>query len=137
MRIFLTGGTGFVGSNFINTILRTTDYDIVCLKRSKVINSRIELIKQPIWLTHEIDYLNELSPADFYETVMELADREHVREIQTEDNKVYGCTSNVWVVLEGDKLIFDSSSAFVKGLLTVICSQLSSREDIKNVTLEQ
>jgi|TARA_B000000609_G_C23863316_1_gene184227 sulfur transfer protein SufE len=88
-------------------------------------------------MTMEIDYLNELSPADFYETVMELADREHVREIQTEDNKVYGCTSNVWVVLEGDKLIFDSSSAFVKGLLTVICSQLSSREDIKNVTLEQ
>ena len=88
-------------------------------------------------MTMEIDYLNELSTADFYETVIELADREHVREIQTEDNKVYGCTSNVWVVLEGDKLIFDSSSAFVKGLLTVICSQLSSREDIKNVTLEQ
>ena len=59
MRIFLTGGTGFVGSNFINTILGTTDYDIVCLKRSKVINSRIELIKQPIWLTKEIEYLNK------------------------------------------------------------------------------
>ena len=40
-------------------------------------------------MTMEIDYLNELSQADFYETVMELADREHVREIQTEDNKVY------------------------------------------------
>ena len=88
-------------------------------------------------MTMEIDYLNELSPADFYETVIELADREHVREIQTEDNKVYGCTSNVWVVLEGDKLIFDSSSAFVKGLLTVICSQLSSREDFRTVSFSQ
>ena len=84
----------------------------------------------------EIDYLNELSPADFYETVMELADREHDREIQEDENKVDGCTSNVWVVLEGDTLIFDSSSAFVKGLLTVICSQLNTIDDIKNVTLE-
>ena len=75
-------------------------------------------------MTMEIDYLNELSPADFYETVMDLADREHVREIQEDENKVYGCTSNVWVVLEDDKLIFDSSSAFVKGLLTVICCLL-------------
>ena len=82
----------------------------------------------------EIDYLNELSPADFYETVMDLADREHIREIQEDENKVYGCTSNVWVVLEDDKLIFDSSSAFVKGLLTVICSQLNTIDDIKNVT---
>ncbi len=59
MRIFLTGGTGFVGSNLINAILETTDYDIVGLKRSKAINSRIKLIKQPIWLTQEIDYLNK------------------------------------------------------------------------------
>ena len=52
---------------------------------------------------------------------MDLADPEHVREIQEDENKVYGCTSNVWVVLEDDNPIFDSSSAFVKGLLTVIC----------------
>ena len=88
-------------------------------------------------MTMEIDYLNELSPEDFYETVMELADREHIREIQEDEHKVYGCTSNVWVVLEDDNLIFDSSSAFVKGLLTVICSQLNAIEDIRNVTLEQ
>ena len=55
-------------------------------------------------MTMEIDYLNELSPEDFYETVMNLADREHVREIQEDENKVYGCTSNVWVVLEDDNL---------------------------------
>ena len=40
-------------------------------------------------MTMEIDYLNELSPADFYETVMELADREHIREIQEDEHKVH------------------------------------------------
>ena len=42
---------------------------------------------------------------------------EYVREIQEDENKVYGCTSNVWVVLEDDNPIFDSSSAFVKDYL--------------------
>ncbi len=58
MRIFLTGGTGFIGSHFINAALEN-NHEIICLKRSNKINTRIKLNKQPFWLTQQINYVDK------------------------------------------------------------------------------
>lgn len=85
----------------------------------------------------DITYLNELEPMDFYEAVIELSDRDSVPEIRIEDNIVHGCQSRVWVVLQEDSVVFDSDSAFVKGLLTAIVSRLDTLDKVQNVAMDQ
>lgn len=48
MKIFITGGTGFIGSHLINA-LHTLGHDVISLKRSKS-KPRISLKKQPQWI---------------------------------------------------------------------------------------
>jgi UDP-glucose 4-epimerase len=62
MKIFLTGATGFIGSNFINVALNN-GFDVIALKRSLNSKPRISLNRQPNWLVKELDELNE---NDFY-----------------------------------------------------------------------
>jgi nucleoside-diphosphate-sugar epimerase len=64
MRIFLTGGTGFIGSHFINEA-HIRGYQVVALRRPGAFN-RIQLIKQPIWIDGQLDgeFTNELSGVD-------------------------------------------------------------------------
>ncbi|MEZ5757975.1 MAG: SufE family protein [Emcibacteraceae bacterium] len=57
---------------------------------------------------------------------------------QTEENRVHGCTSKVWLVYEkqGDKLIFkgDSDAHIVRGLVSIILMIFSNKtpEEIIN-----
>ncbi len=53
MRIFLTGGTGFVGSHFLNQI-SLSDY-VTALKRNKNSKTKIKLEKEPKWILSSID----------------------------------------------------------------------------------
>jgi len=53
MKIFLTGGTGFIGSHFINDVHRA-GHEIVALKRPGS-QSRIELSKNPVWINGQLD----------------------------------------------------------------------------------
>ena len=50
---------------------------------------------------------------------------------QTEENRVHGCTSKVWLVYEkqGDKLIFkgDSDAHIVRGLVSIILMIFSNK----------
>ena len=48
MRIFLTGGTGFIGSHFINQALKE-NIKIIALKRSQKSRTRIIINKEPEW----------------------------------------------------------------------------------------
>ena len=48
MKIFLTGGTGFIGSHFINEAIEN-NHDLVCLKRLKS-KPAIKLIDEPTWV---------------------------------------------------------------------------------------
>jgi len=50
MRIFLTGGTGFIGSNFINLALEE-GHSVRALRRKKTSKPRIKLSKEPMWIT--------------------------------------------------------------------------------------
>ena len=53
MKIFLTGGTGFIGSHFINAA-HTRGIDIVALRRSGSV-PRMPLLKQPRWVDAQLD----------------------------------------------------------------------------------
>ena len=50
MRIFLTGGTGFIGSHFINLALEQ-GHSVCAIRRTKSSNPRIKLLKDPTWIT--------------------------------------------------------------------------------------
>jgi len=49
MKIFLTGGTGFIGSHFLSQVLGK-DYKIKALQRTLTSKPKITLDKQPEWL---------------------------------------------------------------------------------------
>ena len=89
-----------------------------------------------IIINMDITYLNDLEPMDFYEAIIELSDADSHPEIRQDENIVHGCQSRVWVILQEDNIVFDSDSAFVKGLLTAITAELKTLNDIQNVAME-
>lgn len=54
MKIFLTGGTGFIGSHFLNQAL-AAGHNIIALRRSPASMPRIKLEHQPLWLDLPMD----------------------------------------------------------------------------------
>jgi len=61
MKIFLTGGTGFIGSHFINQA-HSADHDIIALRRPNSGKPRIKLNREPSWLECE---MSSLAPDNF------------------------------------------------------------------------
>lgn len=49
MRIFLTGGTGFIGSHFLRQAL-AAGHQVTALRRSATSRPRIALAQEPVWL---------------------------------------------------------------------------------------
>lgn len=84
----------------------------------------------------DLSYLNELEAEDFYDSILELADSKPVESIRNDNNKVHGCQSNVWLVLENNQILFDSDSVFVKGLITSVVVNLNTIEQMKNIKVE-
>lgn len=64
MKIFLTGGTGFVGSHFINAAHRA-GHEVISLRRSNS-QPRVTLEKQPHWIDGPLDgdYSDSMSGCD-------------------------------------------------------------------------
>lgn len=54
MNIFLTGGTGFIGSHFLKLAL-SNDHDILALRRSTSSQTKINLVNQPNWVTSSFE----------------------------------------------------------------------------------
>jgi nucleoside-diphosphate-sugar epimerase len=54
MKIFLTGGTGFIGSHFLNQAL-AAGHQVRCLRRSSQSKPRIKLREEPEWLGLPLD----------------------------------------------------------------------------------
>ncbi len=54
MKIFLTGGTGFIGSHFIN-YAHDCGHEIIAVLRSKDSLPRVELKKNPTWVQSRLD----------------------------------------------------------------------------------
>ncbi len=61
MKLFLTGGTGFIGSHFINQA-HDAGHEIVALRRSPQSTSRVPLQKEPTWIDGS---MTTLKVADF------------------------------------------------------------------------
>ena len=81
----------------------------------------------------DLNYLQDLEQEDFYDSIMELAPDGSNDSIRVDNNLVHGCQSKVWLTLEEDKIVYDSDSIFVKGLITAVVSQLNSIEEMINV----
>jgi len=64
MKIFLTGGTGFVGSHFLNQALQA-GHDVIALKRPGAI-SRVPVAGDPVWVEGALDgdYRDSLKGVD-------------------------------------------------------------------------
>lgn len=71
MKIFLTGGTGFIGSHFINQA-HAAGHDIVALRRTPDSKPRITLDREPKWLDKTME---RVTPDDCagYEVLVHLA----------------------------------------------------------------
>lgn len=81
----------------------------------------------------DLNYLQDLEQEDFYDSIIELAPDGSNDSIRVDNNLVHGCQSKVWLTLEEDKIVYDSDSIFVKGLITAVVSQLNSIEEMINV----
>jgi len=66
MKIFLTGGTGFIGSNFISKAIEN-GHEIIAVKRSNSV-PRIDLENQPTWVLGDLegDYRPYLKKCDIF-----------------------------------------------------------------------
>lgn len=53
MKIFVTGGTGFVGSHFLNQTM-AQGYDVIALRRPSS-QPRLPLISEPVWVDGALD----------------------------------------------------------------------------------
>lgn len=53
MKIALTGGTGFIGSNFINQAL-AAKHVVLAIRRNSTSKPRIPLTQEPIWLDQQL-----------------------------------------------------------------------------------
>ncbi len=54
MKIFVTGSTGFIGSHFLNKAI-SSGAEIIALRRTLNSQPRFDLVKEPIWLTKQLD----------------------------------------------------------------------------------
>jgi nucleoside-diphosphate-sugar epimerase len=66
MKIFLTGGTGFIGSNFINSAMKA-GYSVIAIRRKGSI-PKVDLISQPVWVEGDLeaDYGSHLKSCDIF-----------------------------------------------------------------------
>lgn len=53
MKIFLTGGTGFIGSHFINVAMEK-GYDVVALRRKGSVQN-VPLVEEPLWVEGDLN----------------------------------------------------------------------------------
>jgi len=61
MKVFITGGTGFIGGHVIDNLINR-GHDVLALKRSALSKPRISLRNEPRWIIRSLDNLH---PEDF------------------------------------------------------------------------
>lgn len=54
MRVFVTGGTGFIGSHFLNQA-HAAGHELVALRRSETSRPRVPLEAEPVWVDKAMD----------------------------------------------------------------------------------
>ena len=66
MNIFLTGGTGFIGSNFVKLAL-SKSHNLIAIKRSKKSDTKIFLKDKPFWIIKDFSdiEINDFENSEF------------------------------------------------------------------------
>jgi nucleoside-diphosphate-sugar epimerase len=59
MKLFVTGATGFIGSQFLNLLARNPEIEVVGLRRNLDSQPRIPLLKEPLWITKSLDQVDQ------------------------------------------------------------------------------
>lgn len=65
----------------------------------------------------------------FENWLFELGRIKPTHSIRQKSNFVRGCQVDVWIALDGDDLLFDCDSAYIRGLCVLIGQVLSTAED--------
>lgn len=88
MKVFVTGATGFIGSNFLNLLALDPKVEIVALRRNLHSQPRIPLLKEPYWITKPLDQVdhNDLEGVD---VIVHLAAHSMYPPYDTLDNCMY------------------------------------------------
>lgn len=106
MKIFVTGATGFIGSNFINKALSEGN-EVIALRRSEKSKPKVELNKSPYWLTKKVE---EVEKKDLIgvEVVVHFAAHSMSPPYDTLENCIY------WNVIAPLKLFRNAVAAGVE-----------------------
>lgn len=59
MKIFVTGGTGFIGSHFLNQA-HSAGFEVVAHRLSRPSQTRIPLLREPVWLDCPLDQIEAM-----------------------------------------------------------------------------
>ena len=108
MRIFLTGGTGFIGSHFVNHAI-DAGHDLICLRRQRS-QTKIKLNHQPEWLDGSLEdkWEKQLSECDMF---VHLAAHSTNVPYDTLENCIY------WNVIVSLKLLNQAVDAGIKNFI--------------------
>ena len=108
MKIFLTGGTGFIGSHFINHAI-DAGHDLICLRRQRS-QTKIKLNHQPEWLDGSLEdkWVKQLSECDMF---VHLAAHSTNVPYDTLENCIY------WNVIVSLKLLNQAVDAEIKNFI--------------------
>lgn len=60
MKVFVTGATGFIGSHFLNLLAQYPEIEVVGLRRNLDSLPRIPLMKEPFWITKQLDQVDQV-----------------------------------------------------------------------------
>lgn len=88
MKLFVTGATGFIGSNFLNILAQYPDIEIVALRRDLNSLPRIPLLKEPFWLTKGLDEVKQVDLKGV-DTIVHLAAHSMYPPYDTLNNCLY------------------------------------------------
>ena len=76
MKIFVTGGTGFIGSHFINQA-HEAGHEVVALRRSPDSKPRTSLKQEPVWLDQPLSEVWEELLAGAISNAVQLGSAHH------------------------------------------------------------
>lgn len=110
MRIFLTGGTGFIGSHLINEI-HNKGYEVLALRR-KGSKPRIKLYRQPFWVEGSLD-------GEFSKDLMQCDTFIHLAAFGASPQPANWSDCFFWNVLKSTELLKQSLDAGIKKVISI------------------
>lgn len=89
----------------------------------------------------DLQFLNELEPSELYDYIVErgtnsVESKEDLEALCTNEHRVYGCQSLVWVRRADDEWQWESNAYFVQGLINIVMTHVVNMTDEEIAKLE-